>query len=283
MIAAMAQVFSFHMGAPLNLWERCSLQSFADYGHELVLFSYQPLSVPSGVRLEPADDVLSVAERDRFLGHLPNSYAQLSDLFRYELLRRFGGWWVDTDVMCQSEMLPADDVVIGRTLRGGVGIGIMKFPARHPLIDQAIAFCRSNQHAALNAHRTIFGPMLFNKLVQDHPIPIRERELFYPIQGQDIWSLGEPACAAEMRRATQQCPMLHWFQEYFRKYRLPRDRLPPAGSLLADFFASHGAPARHISLLRYRMHAQHRTGLMHGLRQITRRLKPASLTWAASD
>ena len=28
---------SIHIGRPLNLWERCSLQSFADHGHEITL------------------------------------------------------------------------------------------------------------------------------------------------------------------------------------------------------------------------------------------------------
>ena len=36
----MTIVHSFHTGAPLNLWEQCCLRSFAIYGHEVVLFSY---------------------------------------------------------------------------------------------------------------------------------------------------------------------------------------------------------------------------------------------------
>jgi hypothetical protein len=58
----MVTVYSFHGGPPLNVWERCSLQSFADQGHETVLFSYDRLDVPRGVRLESADSVISIEE-----------------------------------------------------------------------------------------------------------------------------------------------------------------------------------------------------------------------------
>ena len=33
------------------------------------------------------------------------SVAGFSNLFRYELLRRDGGWWVDTDVLCLAAEL----------------------------------------------------------------------------------------------------------------------------------------------------------------------------------
>ena len=58
-------VYSFHAGPPLNLWERCSLQSFADHGHEMVLFSYDGLDVPHGVRLRSAADIISAEQRDK--------------------------------------------------------------------------------------------------------------------------------------------------------------------------------------------------------------------------
>jgi hypothetical protein len=276
----MAQVFSFHVGPPLNLWEQCSLQSFADHGHEIVLFSYGPLHVPKGVRLESAESIISVAEREHLFSNAWN-YAQFSDLFRCELLSRFGGWWVDTDVVCQSETLPSEDVVIGRTLHGGICNAIMKFPARHVLLENVKEHCRANYHAG-SASRTAFGPMLFDMLVKKHTVPECEVELFYPIHGHEIWNLGEPRRAEDMRLKTQHCPMLHWFQQFFRKQGLPRDRLPPAASLLAKAFIAHGgAQRRHVSLIRYRLHAKHRSGLMHALRQLQRQLRfvPAALTY----
>ena len=71
---AVDSVYSFHGGPPLNVWERCSLQSFADHGHDIVLFSYDRLDVPRGVRLESAADIISLEERDKFFALAPGAY-----------------------------------------------------------------------------------------------------------------------------------------------------------------------------------------------------------------
>ena len=252
----MNTVHSFHGGAPLNLWERCSLQSFADHGHEIILFSYDRCDLPRGVRLESAADIISIEERDKFFALAPGSYAQFSDLFRYELLNRHGGWWVDTDVLCRSSTLPSHAVVMGETRPGKLCNAIMRFPPRHQLLGAACNYCRSHQHTLAQSHRTLFGPMLMSDLMKSDPITVSEIELFYPIRGRNVWKLGEPQSASAVKFAVESSPMVHWFQEFFRAAGLPRDLLPPAGSFLADAFVSHGGVnAGHMSLDQYRAHA----------------------------
>ena len=225
----MATVYSFHGGPPLNVWERCSLQSFADQGHETVLFSYDRLDVPSGVRLESADRVISIEERDKFFAVAPDQYSQFSDFFRYELLHQRGGWWIDTDVLCRSPKLPSQPVVVGETRRGKLSGAIMRFPAGHPLLAEASAYCRSYQHNLLNSHRTVVGPMLMSDLIKVHPIEVRDRDLFYPIRTKHVWQFGEPESAGVVNQAVDSSPMVHWFQEFFRAAGLPREMLPPPG------------------------------------------------------
>jgi hypothetical protein len=66
----MATVFRFPEGLPVDFWERCSLRSFNDFGHELTLFSY------SNVRPEsPSKIALTAAISD------PPS------------IKRVAGWW----------------------------------------------------------------------------------------------------------------------------------------------------------------------------------------------
>jgi hypothetical protein len=252
----MATVYSFHGGPPLNVWERCSLQSFADLGHETVLFSYDRLDVPRGVRLETADSIISIEERDNFFALAPDQYSQFSDFFRYELLHQRGGWWIDTDVLCRSPKLPSQPVVVGETRRGKLSGAIMRFPAGHPLLAEASAYCRSYQHNLLNSHRTVVGPMLMSDLIKAHPIEVIDRDLFYPVRTKHVWQFGEPESAGIVNQAVDSSPMVHWFQEFFRAAGLPREMLPPAGSFLSDAFMAHGgAHERHISLDEYRAHA----------------------------
>lgn len=264
----MDRVYGFHGDPPLNVWERCSMQSFADHGHEMVLFSYDRLEVPQGVRLESAADIISTEERDKFFALALGLYSQFSDFFRYELLRQHGGWWIDTDVLCKSPTLPSQPVVVGETRPGKLCGAIMRFPSGHPVLGEACDYCRSHLDILADSHRTVIGPILMSDLFKEHPIVVSDIELFYPIRGKDVWKLGEPESAGAVQGAIASSPMVHWFQEFFRAAGLPRDLLPPAGSFLADAFMSHGgAHERHISLAEYRAHAPRRNKKEHGARK----------------
>lgn len=249
-------VYSFHGGPPLNVWERCSLQSFADHGHDIVLFSYDQLDVPRGVRLESAADIVSLEERDKFFSLAPGAYSQFSDLFRYQLLLQHGGWWIDTDVLCRSPILPSQPVVVGETRPGKLCGAIMRFPPGHKLLKEALDYSRDHQRGLSEAHRTVIGPILLSDLIKSHPIAVSERRIFFPLRAKDVWRFGEPSSAAEVEKEVEASPMVHWFQEFFRAAGLPRDLLPPAGSYLANAFVAHGgAGETHISLDEYRAYA----------------------------
>ena len=140
----MATLFTFRDGPQLNLWEECSLQSFADFGHELVLFSYSKL-VPRGIRLVPAGDIISDKKFFDFIALAPQ-FAQFSDWFRYELLYRHGNWWVDTDILCSTPSLPDDDIFLGKFGDWLIN-GVIKFPSRHPLLADAVDHCESHWRA----------------------------------------------------------------------------------------------------------------------------------------
>jgi hypothetical protein len=243
----MAIVHSFHTGRPLNLWEKCCLSSFVDHGHDTVLFSYDELEVPPGVRLLPAQEIVSERERASFFAVAPNQFGQFSDLFRYELLRRAGGWWVDTDVLCLSPVLPDEEVVIGRK-KPVKGLGpfringaVMRFPAGHPLLEEASQFVRSNLHLLTSSSRSVMGPVLLTRLVPQYGIQPRKRSFFDPVR---IWDLLDPTKRNDVELAVSASCMIHLYQQIFKVANLSRDVLPPKDSFLADAFTKHGGAGR---------------------------------------
>src|SRR5687768_15421093 len=81
-------------GVP-SLYQRLALKSFADRGHRVEVFSYDPsLDLPRFVVVRDAADVLPP---ERVLRFLPahGRFVVNIDLFRYALLAKFGGWWID--------------------------------------------------------------------------------------------------------------------------------------------------------------------------------------------
>jgi len=231
-------VFSFHTGRPLALWERCSLQSFADHGHKITLYAYGPLALPKGVILGDASTIVSNDEKDRFFESAPGMFAQFSDLFRFEMMVRHGGWWVDTDVICFSDTLPEQQVWIAHVKN--VQSAIMHFPPDHEFMRMAAAEARKRVKTLHSQRRTVIGPDLLKELgasgrLQIEYIPADANHCF-KLSGLDVTDLGEPAFTQALNEEFSKCPMLHWWSELFRELDMRRDLLPPRGSYLATVF-----------------------------------------------
>jgi mannosyltransferase OCH1-like enzyme len=85
----------FWQGPPVPPLVWACMRSFVHHGHRVRVFSYSSLVVPAGVTLEDAHDV---HPSRNVLDNHP-AIAQHADIFRYHLLYKYGGWWVDTDVL----------------------------------------------------------------------------------------------------------------------------------------------------------------------------------------
>ncbi len=78
--------------------ERICINSFIAHGYHLTLWTYGHLSnAPEGMMVEDARNILP---ENRIFKYPNGSYAGFSNLFRYALLSKSGGLWVDTDVVC---------------------------------------------------------------------------------------------------------------------------------------------------------------------------------------
>jgi len=97
------EVNSYWSGGPLTRLELVCLSSFVQNGARYNLYTYEePGGVPKGVTVCDASEILPAERMFRYPAGTLNegSLAGFSNLFRYTLLQRDGGWWVDTDVCC---------------------------------------------------------------------------------------------------------------------------------------------------------------------------------------
>ncbi|WP_109829615.1 glycosyltransferase [Reichenbachiella versicolor] len=86
--------------------EQLSLKSFLRNHHEVHLYHYgEVFGVPKGVMLKDARTVIAESRIFKARG----SYAAFSDLFRMVMLQQYGGYWVDTDVICLKHFDFAED------------------------------------------------------------------------------------------------------------------------------------------------------------------------------
>jgi len=100
--AAPAPIHCFWSGPKPNAITQLALRSFVHHGHAVYLHTYDAPStlaahVPSGVAVRPAEDIVARSIYQECLSRSEVRY--FSDIFRYAALYRFGGWWLDTDVV----------------------------------------------------------------------------------------------------------------------------------------------------------------------------------------
>lgn len=238
----MAKFQSFWFGEQLPPYQRLAMKSFVDHGHEYVLYTYKALDVPAGVELRDANGILPES-RVFFYGERAGvghgSVAGFSNLFRYELLLRVGGWWVDADIVCLSDSIPSAEVFMGWEYEGLIGNAILKFPAQHDftreLRDEA-------QQAGSDIAWGTTGPNLVTRLVRERDLldRVSPQPLAYPIQSMDALHVLLPVRRSEVDERTQNTPFLHLWNEVMRRAVIFPWMAPPPGSFLAELFERHG-------------------------------------------
>jgi hypothetical protein len=173
-----------------------------------------------------------------------------SDVFRFKLLLEQGGWWVDTDVICNSDQFPECQYAwaneFHQTAAGRVAIGTsqIKFPKNEPVVQQL--YYESSRLASIMTNREEIGPQLISRVVQKHGTPnthFGSTEQFYPIEWIEAFKLWLPQCREEVIAKTDRAFFIACWASLATYMGIDLNREPPSGSYLADIF-SRFAPSR---------------------------------------
>jgi hypothetical protein len=94
------------IGDKLSPMEQVALSSFVYKGHNVHLYTYSDIeNVPDGVVIKDGNEILP---EDMIFSYKTEvgkgSYSAFSNYFRYKLLYDKGGYWVDTDMICQRSL-----------------------------------------------------------------------------------------------------------------------------------------------------------------------------------
>lgn len=124
----------------------------------------------------------------------PNNVGQLrADVLRYEILWRFGGWYVDADFRCLRPLTPfVEDLECFATFEKQdvwVANGLMGSVPEHPFIWRLIDGLAESVASHVGARPArITGPRYVTKLWRQHPdeIEVLPEHLFYPYGHRDV-------------------------------------------------------------------------------------------------
>jgi hypothetical protein len=126
------------IGDRLSAVERACMRSVTRQGHRLVLYTYDPVEgVPEGVECADASTILP---RETIVRHSSGSVALFSDRFRFELMRRGLGLWLDADAYLVAPLtIDPDRHFFAYCEPGAIGSGVLYLPQSSPIIAPVLA------------------------------------------------------------------------------------------------------------------------------------------------
>ena len=207
------------LGEPLSTLERLCMKSFMANGHEFHLYAYEELQgIPKGVVVKDANEIVPKERIKEF-----RWFAGFSDFFRYSLLAKKGGWYVDMDVIClrpfdfPSEYvfassgcmdykndyvpLPLEDRYVYKPGHF-VGDAFLKAPANSELM---LYCCRAIEEDPRKGMENIpydeLGPRLFKKAVLKFGLErhIQVPIVFDPVSHDQIHRVIDPTASWDLR------------------------------------------------------------------------------------
>ncbi|MBV8402224.1 MAG: hypothetical protein JOZ17_26405, partial [Acetobacteraceae bacterium] len=245
--SARPEVRAFWTGPQLSPYEELSLRSFVHGGARVFLYSpIKNLRVPEGVELVDAAEILSGDVHSFTFGDGARSPALHSDLFRYLAIQRHGGWYADLDIVLLGKELPRNKVYLAWESEKLVNGAVMTFPANSPFVSTAVEEAwkllpEAGPGAPLSK-RISLGPELVTRLVHEYALDhlVQPRSSAYEITYDEIPSMFDPSLRDELEERVSKSHFVHFWNEIWRRVRIPQNFGPPADSFLDGLFRRFG-------------------------------------------
>ena len=157
---------SLWVGDPLSNLEKLCVQSFMDNGHEFHLYVYDDVQgIPNGVMVKDGNEILPYSEITA--GTLQH-WSSLSDYFRYALLYKKGGWWVDMDTICIKPFDFDEDIILSDKDSGSGWFpnSPLRFPPEHPLMKTMCNLCHKRIRMKGVGRVEMGGPPILTKQIR---------------------------------------------------------------------------------------------------------------------
>jgi hypothetical protein len=162
---------SLWIGPSLSKLEQVCLKSFIDNDMEFHLYTYEDVdNVPDGVIIKDGNTILDKNEIFRYNN---GSVSAFSNLFRFTLLDKKGGFWVDTDVICVRNFSFDEDIVImsepehTRYEQTFITSSVIKLPKDSDITREAVRIQRDHKNKILSGEiQWGSGPLCVKTIVE---------------------------------------------------------------------------------------------------------------------
>ena len=222
----------------LSAVERLCVESFVRQDFKVILWTYGGLdNCPEGAQLRDAREILS--ESEIFLNR-QGSLAGFSDYFRYAVLSKIGGLYVDTDVyalkpahMMQTQKYLVSERVpnVPHQVKINPNVMFNPSPERGDIVD--LAFAYSSRFKKTEVNWGEIGPELLTAICSIYPThgyEIKDPMYANPI---DWWACPEALLMPNLRLETEKVQFVHLFTSMWKRKQVGKDIHFPKESIMA--------------------------------------------------
>ena len=164
------RVSSLWIGKDLTKIEQLCIKSFLKNGYEFELYTYAPLKgIPEGTTVKDGNEIIPKSEIFQYKN---GSYSAFSNIFRFTMLYKKGGHWVDMDLVCVKRYEGDEKYVIPsetdkKYIAKKFSAGILRFPKGCPIMKEAMDFCNSKREAILDgSFEWGLGPLTLKHIIE---------------------------------------------------------------------------------------------------------------------
>ena len=193
------QVANFYWDGPLSVYQKSSMASFYSNGFTVNLWTYDnDMVAPQWANIKDASQILSKDWIGKYKFLYPETltyekrvYPLFSDLFRFELINKVGGWWFDLDMFCLKtskdffklklkNRLKQNKIILGRDLNTDLHATVLTSINKKTLKNlKSFIFNFAESHTDKRYGYT--GPLAINSFFKGIKSVGVAAELFHPI------------------------------------------------------------------------------------------------------
>ncbi len=250
MLASNKIVHSLWIGKELSNLELLTIQSFQTNGHEFWLWAYDTIltPLPPGLVVKDANEIIPKERVFAYkcanqYGHGKGSYAGFSDIFRYALLYKYGGWWTDMDVTCLMPLNYEQPYVFRKHHIFATVGNIMKSPPNSLLMKD----CYEEAIASIDPFNNNWDKpiIILNKYLVKHNL----QQFIYDFTNPDQWSIvktylySKPVLKPHIKA-------IHWVNEEWRRHGINK-QMALNGSLYKHLLLKYNIIPLNINILNH--------------------------------
>ena len=221
---------SLWIGTELSLMEIMCIRSYLSNGHEFHLYVYDKVkNIPESAIIKDANGIIPQNEIfvDGFGG-----YVNFSNRFRYKMLYKIGGWWVDMDTICLKPFDFETDYVFSSETsdpfsRKLVNTTYIRSLPGAKFLNDCLDFL--DKRGIENLHWGELGVNLISRMIFRNGLGeyVKEPEIFCPVSGYQLNLLINDT--DNMLPDTSYA--LHWWNELWRRRGLNKNSVFDSNSV----------------------------------------------------